>query len=42
MAAEDQKHLVNDPKSAEVGLVSIPVAVETYGCWGAEAQCTIS
>ena len=42
MAAGVRKHLVNDPKCSELGWVSIPLAVETYGCWGAEAQCTIS
>ena len=41
MAAEVQKH-GNDCKCAELGWVSIPLAVETYGCWGAEAQSTIS
>ena len=25
-----------------LGWISIPLAVETYGCWGAEAQSTIS
>ena len=39
MAAEVQKHGVN---CAELGWVSIPLAVETYGCWGVEAQSTIS
>ena len=42
MAAEVQKNGVNDRKYAELGWVSIPLAVETYGCWGAEAQSTIS
>ena len=42
MAAEVQKHGVNDCKCAELRWVSIPLAVETYGCWGAEAQSTIS
>ena len=41
MAAEIRKHLVNDPKCSELGWVSIPLAVEIYGCWGAEAQCTV-
>ena len=42
MAAEVRKHGVNDGKCAELGWVSIPLAVETYGCWGAEVQSTIS
>ena len=42
MVAEVQKHGVNDRKCAELGWVAIPLAVETYGCWGAEAQSTIS
>ena len=42
MAAEVRKHGVNDCKCSELGWVSIPLAVETYGCWGAEAQSTIS
>ena len=42
MAAEVRKHGNNDRKCAELGWVSIPLAVETYGCWGAEAQSTIS
>ena len=28
--------------SAELGWVCIPLAVETYGCWGEEAQGSIS
>ena len=42
MAAEIRKHGANDSKCSELGWISIPLAVETYGCWGAEAQCTIS
>ena len=42
MAAEVRKHGVNDLKCSELGWVSIPLAVETYRCWGAEAQSTIS
>ena len=42
MAAEVQKHGVNNLKCSELGWVSIPLAVETYSCWGAEAQFTIS
>ena len=40
MAAEVRKHGVNDCKCAELGWVAIPV--QTYGCWSAEAQSTIS
>ena len=42
MAADIQKHGVNDLKCSELGWISIPLAVETYGCWGAEVQSTIS
>ena len=42
MVAEVRKHGVNDHKCAELGWVAIPLAVETYGCWGTEAQSTIS
>ena len=42
MVAEVRKHGVNDRKCAELGWVAIPLAVETYGCWGVEAQSTIS
>ena len=42
MAAEVRKHGVNDLKCLELGWVSIPLAVETYCCWGADAQSTIS
>ena len=42
MVAEVRKHEVNDLKCSELGWVSILLAVETYGWWGAEAQSTIS
>ena len=42
MAAGVRKHGVYDRKYAELGWVCIPLAVETYGCWGADAQSTIS
>ena len=42
MAADVRKHDDNDRKCAELGWVSIPLAVETYGYWEAEAQSTIS
>ena len=41
-AAEERKHRSNDTKCAELGWVSIPLTVETYGCWGTEAKWTLS
>ena len=41
-AAEERKHRSNDTKCAELGWVSIPLAVETYGCWGTEAKWALS
>eukprot|EP00731_Ephydatia_muelleri_P020890 Em0013g617a len=41
-AAEERKHRANDAKCAELGWVSISLAVETYGCWGTEAKWTFS
>ena len=40
--AEVRKHNANDPKCTELGWVCIPLAVESYGCWGVEAQGSIS
>ena len=40
LEAEVQKHRANDPKCSELGLVCVPLAVETYGNWGKEAQAT--
>ena len=40
--AEERKHESNDAKCAELGWVSIPLAVETYGCWGTEARWAFS
>ena len=40
--AEARKHRANDPKCSEMGWVCIPLAVETYGNWGREAQSTFS
>ena len=40
--AEERKHRSNDAKCAELGWVSIPLAVETYGCWGTEAKWAFS
>ena len=39
--AEVRKHNANDPKCTELGWVCIPLAVESYGCWGVEAQGSI-
>ena len=39
---EERKHRANDAKCAELGWVSIPLAVETYGCWGTEAKWAFS
>ena len=35
-AAESRKHTVNDPKCAELGWRSVPLAVESYHNWGEE------
>ena len=40
--AEARKHSANDSKCAELGWVCIPLAVESYGCWGTEAQQSFS
>ena len=40
--AEERKHRANDAICAELGWVSIPLAVETYGCWGIEAKWAFS
>eukprot|EP00731_Ephydatia_muelleri_P012305 Em0006g1199a len=40
--AEVRKHRANDPKCSVLGWVCIPLAVETYGNWGREAQSTFS
>ena len=40
--AEARKHRANDPKCSELGWVCIPLAVETYGNWGRDAQSTFS
>ena len=41
-AAEQRKHVANDPKCNELGWVCIPLAVELYGCWGSETRQTLS
>ena len=38
LVAEARKHSANDFKCAERGWVCIPLAMESYGCWGMEAQ----
>lgn len=38
LAAETHKHATNDAKCSELGWSCIPIAVETFGCWGAESQ----
>ena len=40
--AEVRKHNANDAKCTELGWVCIPLAVETYGCWGVEAHSSFS
>ena len=42
LAAETHKLHSNGPKCQELGWSCIPLAVETYGNWGKEAQDTIS
>ena len=37
-----RKHNANDPKCRELGWVCIPLAVESYGCWGEEAHSSFS
>ena len=41
-SAEERKHRANDVKCAELGWSCVPLAVETYGAWGDEAQCNFS
>lgn len=36
--AEQLKHKDNDAKCAELGWICIPLAVDSYGCWGEEAH----
>ena len=38
LAAEQRKHNANDVKCSELGWKCVPLAVESYGCWGTEAQ----
>ena len=41
-SAETRKHNRNDDECKELGWVCIPLVVETYGCWGAEARQAFS
>ena len=36
--SEQRKHAFNDVNCSELGWSCIPLAVETYGCWKAEAR----
>ena len=40
--AKERKHRANDAKCAELGWVSIPLAVDSYRCWGTEAKWAFS
>ena len=40
--SEQRKHASNNVKWSELGWSCIPLAVETYGCWGAEARLHLS
>ena len=40
--SEQRKHAFNDVKCSELGWSCIPLAVETYGCWKAEARLHLS
>ena len=42
MLAENRKHNNSDKKCDELGWICIPLVVETYGCWGAEAVAALS
>ena len=37
-AAESCKHQANNEKCQELGWACIPLAIETYGCWGGKAR----
>ena len=41
---QQRKHVSNDmfPKCSELRWVGVPLVVETYGCWGPEAECNLS
>ena len=36
--AEQRKHNANYVKCSELGWKCVPLAVESYGCWGTEAR----
>ena len=38
LAAEQRKHNANDVKCSQLGWKCVPLAVESYGCWGTEAR----
>ncbi|KAL5477463.1 hypothetical protein EMCRGX_G024263 [Ephydatia muelleri] len=40
--SEQRKQASNDVKCSELGWSCIPLAVEAYGCWGAEARLHLS
>ena len=40
--AECRKHSSNGPKCQELGWICVPLAVESYGNWGKEAQNTLA
>ena len=42
VATESHKHVANDPKCFELGWTCVPLAVDTFGNWGMEAQETFS
>ena len=42
LAAETRKHAANDVRCQALGWSCIPLAVDTFGYWGREAQCVFS
>ena len=40
--AKSHKHYANNHRCRELGWVCIPLAIETYRCWGEEAQSSVS
>eukprot|EP00731_Ephydatia_muelleri_P013949 Em0007g1259a len=42
LLAENRKHNNSDKKCDKLGWACIPLVVETYGCWGAEAVAALS
>ena len=42
LVAETRKHAANDARCQALGWSCIPLAVETFGNWGREAQCVFS